>query len=268
MKIAFIGFGNLAKAIATPLQNNLNYQLWAAAPSLPVAYVQQGVSTHPDNLAILEHANIIILAVKPAQMRQVLTQISPAIPRHALVVSVAAGITLSWLKKHCPKQQAIVRCMPNIAVAIGQGATPLIANPQVSSEQKQQIETLFTQMGIVTWTNDEMDLDRLTALSGSGPAYVFLFMEALIHGAQALGLEYAIARTFALQTVQGALGLANQQVIAIELLREQVTSKKGTTAAALAVLEKAGFEHLIQEAMQAAFNKAQSVSAMVCQEES
>lgn len=267
MKVSFIGFGNLAKAIATPLQNNPRYQLWASAPSLPISDVENGVSTHPDNLAILKNADLIILAVKPAQMREVLTQIRDAIPRNSLVISVAAGITLSWLAQHCPKQQAIVRCMPNIAVAIGQGATPLIANRQVNPEQKQQIEELFTQMGIVTWTNDEIDLDRFTALSGSGPAYVFFFLEALIHGAQALGLEPAIAHTFALQTLQGALGLAYQQVTAIELLREQVTSKKGTTAAALEVLQKAGFEGWIQEAMQAAFTRAQSLSAAVSQDE-
>ena len=85
---------------------------------MPVAYVEQGVSTHPDNLAILEHAEVVILAVKPAQMLDVLTQISEAIPADALVVSVAAGITLTWLAKHCRKQQALVRCMPNIAVIV------------------------------------------------------------------------------------------------------------------------------------------------------
>lgn len=267
MKIAFIGFGNMAKAIATPLQAHSQYQLWAAAPSLPVAYVEQGVSTHPDNLAILEHAEVVILAVKPAQMLDVLTQISEAIPADALVVSVAAGITLTWLAKHCRKQQALVRCMPNIAVAIGKGATPLIANQYVQAMQKQHIETLFSQMGIVTWTEDETDIDRFTALSGSGPAYVFLFLEALIHGAQALGLKYPVARTFALQTLQGAHDLAYQQVTAIELLREQVTSKKGTTAAALEVLEDGGFQHTVQQAMQAAFTRAQQLSAIVSQGE-
>lgn len=267
MKIAFIGFGNMAKAIATPLQANPQYVLWAAAPSLPVAYVEQGVSTHPDNLAVLERADIVILAVKPAQMHAVLTQIRDAIPAQALVVSVAAGITVAWLTKHCRKAQAIVRCMPNIAVAVAQGATPLIANQHVQAVQKHDIETLFRHMGIVTWVNDENDIDRLTALSGSGPAYVFLFLEALIHGAQALGLDYATARTFALQTLRGAHDLAYQQVMAIDLLREQVTSKKGTTAAALDILEKADFQSAVQAAMQAAFTRAQELSTMVSQDE-
>ena len=123
--------------------------------------------------------------------------------------------------------------MPNTPASVGLAATPMIANEHTSSKQKQQAELIFSQIGITTWAKNEEDMDSFTALSGSGPAYVFLFMEAMIEAAVALGLNESIAKTFTFQTFNGALKLAQNSDLSLTQLRTKVTSPGGTTAAAL-----------------------------------
>lgn len=261
MKISFIGFGNMAKAIAHTLCTNSNYQLFAASPSLAKGINEDGIHTEHDNLAVIHGVDIIFLAVKPAKMETVLTQIRPHLSPKCLLVSIAAGLSLSWLAKHGPTKQAIVRSMPNIPIAVGQGATPLIANDYVTREQKHLIEQLFQASGLITWVSKESDIDSFTALSGSGPAYVFLFMEAMINAAKKLGLNEEIARTFTLQTVLGATNLAKNNALELSALRKKVTSPSGTTAAALDILQQQGFDELIFQAMKAACERAQQLGS-------
>jgi pyrroline-5-carboxylate reductase len=262
MKICFIGFGNMAKAIAQGLQNSdQNYQISAASPSLPKGQTAEGITTDYDNLAVIDNADLIILAVKPIEAAKVLTQIKGELPKNCLLLSVAAGLSLSWLEKHCRKGQAIVRSMPNTPIAVGKGATPLIANQFVSAQQKRWAEHLFQCCGIIAWTTEENDMDPFTALSGSGPAYVFLFLESLISAAKKLGLSEEIAKTFALQTLAGALSLASTSELEISELRKKVTSPAGTTAAAIDILQQEGFEKLILKAMEAAFKRAKQLQA-------
>ncbi|MFA5959328.1 MAG: pyrroline-5-carboxylate reductase [Tatlockia sp.] len=261
MNICFIGFGNMAKAIALGLQAHWSdCHLFAAAPSLSIGNTD-GIRTHPDNLAHLKTASVVILAVKPEKMAATLNEIKSAIPKHCLVISVAAGINTAFLEAHCPPKQAIVRAMPNIACQTGSGACALFANPCASEEQRHLTERLFTCSGIVTWVKEEKDIDSFTALSGSGLAYVFLFLEAMIQGASQLGIERDIARTFALQTMKGALDLAKKSPLEIKALRTQVTSPGGTTEAAIVQLQKLGFEEAICTAMQAAAAKAKALGA-------
>lgn len=262
MNICFIGFGNMAKAIARSLCKNANnYQIFASSPSLKEGQTEDGIITHHNNLAHIHKADIIFLAVKPAKMATLLAQIKTEIPSACLLISVAAGLSLSWLNKHCCAGQAIIRSMPNIPIAVGEGATPLIANSYVTKEQKRHAEQLFQCASLVAWTTKESDIDRFTALSGSGPAYVFLFLEAMINAAVKLGLKKDLAKTFALQTVAGSLKLASNSDLEIPELRKMVTSPAGTTAAAIDILQQQGFEELVFRAMEAAFERAKQLES-------
>ncbi|CDZ77671.1 Pyrroline-5-carboxylate reductase [Legionella massiliensis] len=259
MKICFVGFGNMAKAIAHGLCKQGSYQISATSPSLPEGQTLEGILTHSDNSIGVTDADIVILAVKPAKVAEVLQLIKTVLPKHCLLISVAAGISLSWLEQYCAEGQGIIRSMPNIPISIEKGATPLIANHHVSPTQKSWAEELFQCSGIISWVKEEKDIDAFTALSGSGPAYVFYFLEAMIDAAIKLGLNDEIARRFALQTVSGAVELASGSQLAIDELRKKVTSPAGTTAAAIAILEQQGFAKLLFEAMDAAYKRAKEL---------
>ncbi|ASQ46836.1 pyrroline-5-carboxylate reductase [Legionella clemsonensis] len=259
MKISFIGFGNMAQAIARGLSVNKGYQILAASPSLPSGVNEEGIITSPSNLEIIRNAEIIILAVKPDKIGEVLQEIGQELPTNSLLISIAAGVKIASLEKYCRKKQAIIRSMPNLAISIAKGATPLIANLSSSSQHKQWAEEIFQSLALIHWTANENDLNCFTALSGSGPAYIFLLMEAMIDAAKKSGLDEEVAQAFTLQTFRGALGLANKNKN-ISTLREEVTSPGGTTAAALAVLNNHDFHALIHEAMKAAVKRAEDLS--------
>lgn len=261
IKISFIGYGNMAKAIAKSLSHQKKYQLRAASPSLSVGVNSNGIHTHHDNIAILHDADLIVLAVKPQKMEEVLMHINHAIPSKSLVISVAAGLNLSWLQHRISEQQPIIRSMPNIAATINKGATPLIANASVNSTQKEIAEHLFACSGLVTWLENEADIDIFTALSGSGPAYFFLFLEEMVSAAERLGLSKEVAKAFSLQTMVGAAGLAQQSTLDFNELRRKVTSPGGTTAAAIKVFQEHQFDQLLFNAMNAAYNRAKEIGA-------
>lgn len=245
----------MAQAIAKGLLHNKSNQLQASAPSLAVGINDLGIKTNSDNLAVIADADVIILAVKPTYMATVLTEISANIPHHCLVISIAAGLSLPWFAKRIANT-ALVRAMPNMAAALGKSATPLIANHLVTEEQKQWTEQIFSSIGLYSWTKHEFDMDAFTALSGSGPAYIFMFMEAMIKAAVSLGIAENIAHTFALQTFKGSLSLITESKLSLHELRKSVTSPAGTTAAAIEVLTQHGFDELIFAAMKAASDRA------------
>lgn len=250
MNISFIGFGSMAKAIAKGLTKEQQHYLSAAAPSLPLGINAEGIHTYNDNKMVIEKAEIIILAVKPLQMDNVLQEIKGVLNSKCLVISVAAGLTLSWFAKRL-KRTPLIRTMPNTPASIGLGATPMIANSYVTSEQRRWAECIFSSIGITHWLKNEEEMDSYTALSGSGPAYFFAFIESMLKAADNLGIEANIAKKFALQTGLGALKLAENSNLSLSQLRTQVTSPGGTTAAALAVLQHK-LESLIQKSMSAA----------------
>ncbi len=255
MNITFIGFGNMAKAIARGLGNNKNFSLSASSPTLTAGVNKDCIKTYHDNKEASANADIIILAVKPAQMSSVLQEISPIISSQCLLISVAAGLSLPWFAKNANTKQAIIRTMPNTPASLGLAATPMTANSHVTAKQKEWAELIFSSIGITTWADDEEKMDAFTALSGSGPAYVFLFMEAMVESAINLGIEPSIAKIFTLQTFTGAINLANNSDLSLTDLRSKVTSPGGTTAAALNILEEPLLA-LIHTAMNAAKERA------------
>lgn len=261
MNITFIGYGAMAKAIASGLLKQGTHHLSASSPSLIPGLSADGIQYFCDNRLAIENADMIILAVKPMIMREVLEQISPHFPKDCCLISVAAGLTLSWFAKYCPKGTPVIRTMPNLPAQVGFAATPMIANSEVSAWQHQAAELIFSSIGITTWVDQELDMDTLTALSGSGPAYVFLFMQSMIDAAVQLGLNEQVAKLFTEQTVQGALMLSKQGDLSLNQLQTKVTSPKGTTAAALACLHHT-LPRLIFEAMSAAKGRAHELGAI------
>ncbi|MCC5791680.1 MAG: pyrroline-5-carboxylate reductase [Legionellaceae bacterium] len=255
MKICFIGFGNMAKAIAKGLTLQRDLDIYACSPSLPEGKNPWGISTHYDNNSGAEGADVIILAVKPPQILPVIAALNPQ--PEALFISVAAAIPLQKISDALP-HQAVVRAMPNTPIAVGYGATPLTANSHCQAQHIKAAERIFSDSGISAWV-EERELEALSPLSGSGPAYVFLFLEALIEAAIALGLSESISQRFAKQTLAGALALCENSPEAIADLRRQVTSAGGTTAAALAVFEHEHFNGMVTRALQAAQHRAQQL---------
>lgn len=259
MKISIIGYGNMAKALAHNLITQPDIQLAVSSPSLKKEQLPSGLITDFNNKAIIENADLVVLATKPFKVNEVLTEIGGHLPEQAVLLSVAAGISLEHLARYCPKTQAIVRSMPNTPIAVGKGVTALVANPQISEKQRQRVERLFNSGGYAFWIENEELLNPITALSGSGPAYVYLFLEALTEGSEKLGINRAQAEFIAKQTILGAIDLLNSTQSSPEALRQNVTSAGGTTAAALDVLQKGQFKQLLESALQKASERAQEL---------
>jgi pyrroline-5-carboxylate reductase len=259
MKISMIGFGNMGKALCEGLLQHPNYHMHVAAPSMDAQLARARLSVSTNNLAALKNADVLILAVKPAQMANVLTEISPYLPPDLLLISIAAGLDLAWFAHHVPEHTPIVRAMPNLAAAQQQSATPLLANQWVTATQQQWASELFEQCGQTTWLKDEKDLDVITALAGSGLAYLFLFVQAMSDAAVSLGLSPAIAQRFAIQTLAGASSLATLPEQNLQQLQQKITSKAGTTAAALDVFAQQHLSETVRAAMQAAVSRAQTL---------
>jgi pyrroline-5-carboxylate reductase len=257
-RVAFIGGGNLAGALIGGLQRE------GAPAALHVIEVDAarraqlerefGASTAAAPDARLASFDVIVLAVKPQQMREVCIALRPHVGT-ALLLSVAAGIRAADIARWCGSER-VVRAMPNTPALIGAGISGLAALPAVSADQRRLAEQILSTAGPVLWFDNEAQLDPVTAISGSGPAYVFRFIEALQAAGRELGLTEAQARDLALATFTGASQLAAQSTEPASVLRERVTSKGGTTAAALAVMEAAGVGDIIIAAARAARARA------------
>lgn len=265
--VAFIGAGNMARSlIVGMLQDAGNLQLRVSDPDqnqLDVirSYGSQ-IFTSTDNAATIQGADVVVLAVKPQVMRAVIEPLKDLAQRQRpMFVSVAAGVREeslnAWLGGHLP----IVRCMPNTPALVKAGATGLYANPQVSKEQRSLAESILRTVGITLWFEDEAKLDAVTAVSGSGPAYFFLVMEAMQAAAESLGLKPEDAQLLVVQTALGAARLALESDQKPAELRKQVTSKGGTTEAALNKLNVGGLVPLFAEALQAAEQRSKELAA-------
>lgn len=224
----------------------------------------QGCSVAAQADQALAGRRVWIFAVKPQSMQEAVQACRPFLSPDTLVISVAAGIPAtalsSWLGTPEQPHQRVIRCMPNTPALIGAGASGLMALPDVSDTDKAITEQMMKAVGEFVWVNDDDAIDAVTALSGSGPAYVFLFLESLITSAMGLGLDAAQARKLALATVGGATQLAALSPETLATLRERVTSKGGTTAAALQVFNEQGFAGLVDNAMKAAYKRAGQLS--------
>lgn len=211
------------------------------------------IQTSTDN-ASTNTCEILVLAVKPQILPKVASQLSSHIRKDALVVSVAAGITLDLLQTYL-HGRAVVRCMPNTPALLGQGAAGLFASDNTSEQQKELAKSIFESVGLTQWLNKESDLDLVTAVSGSGPAYFFLFMEAMIDAATEMGLDRDTAYRLCVQTCSGSALMAAQDSELSEL-RKRVTSPNGTTEKAIAAFEAGGLRDLVKTAMRDCANRA------------
>ena len=252
----FVGAGNMASALIGGLigRGVPARQLAAVDPSASQraqVTARHGIRAEAAVDASLLQDAVIVLAVKPQQMREAVQAIAPLLGDQ-LLMSVAAGVRASDLSRWLGGHPRIVRTMPNTPALVGLGATGLAALPGCLASDRALAQTLMGAVGCTVWVEDESMLDAVTALSGSGPAYVFRFIECLIGGGQQLGLSAEQARTLALQTVLGAATLAATSEEPAAVLRERVTSKGGTTAAALAVFEDNALPDLVARAMAAA----------------
>lgn len=268
LSLAFIGGGNMASALAAGLLDDAvpaaNIHVIDPSADVRQQWQAKGCRTSAQADTSLSNAAVWLFCVKPQYLAQAAMQCRPYINKKTLVISVAAGIsghTLSrWLGNETDPYTRVVRCMPNTPALIGAGATGMWALSGVSAADKQLAEQLIRAVGVAIWVDSDAALDAVTALSGSGPAYVFLFAEAMIEGATALGLSVEQAKTLALATIQGAAQLADQSDEALAQLRQRVTSKGGTTAAALEVFETRQFKAIVQDAMQAANSRAKALA--------
>jgi pyrroline-5-carboxylate reductase len=264
---SFIGAGNMATAIIGSLVRSgvPAANICAADPSSEQRHALEntlGIRTTGDNAQACAQADVVVLAVKPQVMRAVLQALGPALPDDALLLSIAAGITLASIEAWAGKPMAVVRTMPNTPCLVGTGATGLLGNARVMSDDDTglRLRTLaldiFTASGEAEFVENEHQLDIITALSGSGPAYGFLLMEAMTAAAVNMGLSESLASRFAIATLRGAGELAYQDAAGPAALRQRVTSPGGTTAAALESFEAAGFARIVDNAMQAALQRA------------
>jgi len=259
MKIAFIGGGNMASALIAGLAGKLTaganiHVVDPNADALERLRTQYGVTTATSSDAAVTTADVIVLAVKPQSMRDVAAQLLPLIDtaRQPLIVSIAAGIRGVDLSRWLGGYGAIVRCMPNTPALIGMGITGMAATAGVTAQQRQAADDILRAVGPTVWLDDEAQIDAVTAISGSGPAYVFYFIEAMQQAAKELGLSDEQGTQLALATFAGAAQLATQSNEPVSLLRERVTSKGGTTYAALTSMEESGVKAAIVKGARAA----------------
>lgn len=217
-----------------------------------------GISTSADSHAAAREANVVILAVKPQVMQQVCEQLAGVDNElDCLYISIAAGIREQEINRWLGGNRAVVRCMPNTPALIRLGATGMFANSRVSDGQKQLAEDILTAVGIALWVDQESELDAVTAISGSGPAYFFYFIELLQQAGTKLGLKQNTARLLALQTALGAASMArNGDVVE---LRKQVTSKRGTTEQAISSFQHSDLASVINRATKAANDRSKEL---------
>lgn len=268
LTLAFIGGGNMASALAAGLIGKRcgAHDVHVIDPdeSARNRWAQLGATVCAQADASLTGRRVWIFAVKPQSLKAAVESCRPFLRDDTLVVSVAAGVSsltlAGWLGQPGKPWERLVRCMPNTPALIGAGASGLMALSGVSDEDRTVVQQMLGAVGEAVWVQDDAAIDAVTALSGSGPAYVFLFLESLIQGGVDLGLTPDQAKKLALATLTGATQLAALSPESLSTLRERVTSKGGTTAAALEAFSRDDFERVVLRAMQAARDRAAALS--------
>jgi pyrroline-5-carboxylate reductase len=267
MKITFLGGGNMANALI----GGLRKQGYSATGIQVIEPLQEnrekltaafGVRCNTTIDAAALDCDALILAVKPQQTREALAPLTGAFAgslKTQLVISIAAGLRLTDISRWLGGYRQLVRCMPNTPALIGAGITGLYADSAVGLKGRDTAEKILRAVGGTLWIDDEAQMDTITAISGSGPAYVFYFIEALQHAAQNLGIDAPAARQLAIETFTGAARLAEQSEEDIAVLRQRVTSKGGTTAAALASFDADNIAAAILRGVQAAAERSRTL---------
>ena len=264
-KLAFIGGGNMAKSlvggllekgfysknitVSDPLEKNLN--------QLSQRF---GVNTTSDNSVAVRNADLVVLSIKPQIMQSVCKALVVSLKNMPPIISIAAGIPLESLEKWLGKDTPIIRCMPNTPALVQTGAAGLFANSNVNQKQRDLAQEIFNAVGICCWLEKEDDIDLVTAISGSGPAYFFLFMETMEKVAIDLGLSQEISRKLILQTALGAAKMATKSDNNPAELREQVTSPHGTTEKAIDTFIQKDILGLFEKAIGNAVKRAKEMA--------
>ncbi|MEO8001080.1 MAG: pyrroline-5-carboxylate reductase [Arenimonas sp.] len=267
IKITFIGGGNMARSlIGGMIQKGLpadNIKVSEPVAVLAEALAKDfSVATFSDNNEAASNSNIWVFAVKPQVMKSVCQQLAPlAQANKPLIVSIAAGITSQQLDSWLGGNMPVVRIMPNTPALLGAGASGLFANANVDTGQKQHAQDLMQATGITVWIENENLMDAVTAVSGSGPAYVFLLAEAMQAAGIAQGLSADAARALTNQTLLGAARMLSETTESADVLRQRVTSPGGTTQAAIESFEAQGFREIVNNAIEAATRRGRELSA-------
>ncbi len=239
-------------------------QIWVSdvnEETLQSLAAKMGVNVTNNNDTIIDESDVVVLAVKPQVLKDVAINIASKLAqKNTLVVSIAAGITQKSLAKWLGRDVAIVRCMPNTPALVLTGATALHANDKVAEEQKNLAENILRAVGLALWVDNECELDAVTAVSGSGPAYYFLMMEAMENGAKELGMDEHTARLLIQQTALGAAKIALESAESPAELRARVTSPGGTTQRALETFQQGGFTKLVSKVLHAARDRSVEMS--------
>ena len=266
-QVAFIGGGNMARSLIGGLvaRGQAPQAIRVAEPVASLRDALQrdfGVTCAEHAIAAADGADVWVLAVKPQVMREVCTALAAlAQERRPLVVSIAAGITTGQLDRWLGGGMAIVRAMPNTPALLGVGITGLFANARTGDAQRANATALLEAVGPAVWIDDEATMDAVTAVSGSGPAYVFLLAEAMQAAGVAQGLSPDAARALVRQTLLGAATMLVRQDEPADVLRARVTSPGGTTQAAIETFEAGGFRELVDRAIAAATQRGRQLSA-------
>ena len=264
-KIVFIGGGNMASClIGGMLANGIaREQVLVSEPGTDARQKLSqlhGIETTADNRAAAAQATLLVLAVKPQIMAAVTKELATALAHKPAVVSIAAGIPLAALENWLGTEIALVRAMPNTPALVKSGATGLFANALLSEQQKQLVDQLFELVGYACWVEREALIDAVIAVSGSGPAYFFLVLEAMQKIGQELGLSKQTAEALSLHTAMGASRMALESDATAAELRQQVTSPGGTTQSAINSFEQQGLENTFRQAMTSAVDRAEQMS--------
>ncbi len=268
LKIALLGGGNMGRALVGGLLRSgtraervaVGEQLAAARAALAA---ETGIAACADNAQAIAGAAIVVLAVKPQDAAAVLAPLAAQLTRERpLLLSVCAGTRLAALQEWSGGGVPVVRAMPNRPALVGAGVTGMYAPPQVGAAQRRAAQAVMQAVGEVVWVREETDLDAVTALSGSGPAYFFLLAQLMAEAGETLGLEAPAARRLAAATLHGAGLLAHAPDADLEVLRAQVTSAGGTTQAAVEVMESADLRGTIQRALAAAVLRSRELATL------
>lgn len=268
--LVFIGAGRMGSSLIQGLVRD-GYpatSIWACdheEKHLKILQQELGIQTSSTSGVAVQHADVVIFAVKPQDMVRAVNEIKEVVlARMPLLVSIAAGVrTESFRQWLGIRTLPVVRVMPNTPALVGSGASALYATGQTTEEQRTLAESILRAVGITLWVDHEANMDVVTALSGSGPAYFFYMMEILAEAAQDMGLNKDVARLLTIQTGLGAARLALEQPMELSALRAQVTSKGGTTERALAILQEGGFKQLLANALEAAKLRAKELGDML-----
>jgi pyrroline-5-carboxylate reductase len=266
LRLSFIGGGKMAEAFVKGLLESGTYkggQIEVGEPDrrrrdlLAKTY---GVRVSEDNVKVVSRADVCVLAVKPQEMAAVLEEVGPHFAANVLVISIAAGISTAWIRERSGKARKIVRAMPNAAALLGESATGLYFRARIGEEAKKIALGIFNAVGETVVVDKEEKLNVVTGLSGSGPAYVFLFLEALTEAGVYLGLSRDVAVRLALQTVRGSVGMAAELNQPFSVLKEIITSPGGTTAAGLKALEEGAVRAAVTKAVEMATRRSEELS--------